>query len=527
MTSKTNPFTRVSTGHHDLSDRSIPIVWSQRSIPRSIVDAHRSRPAFPRAASPVGQSSPDGVLAREVVAMIDTAKETVILCSFLFSDPSICDALLRAARRGVRGYVMLAAETRLKSEPPEDDRSDWSEEQRRRLEEFKRLLNALAGWVVVRAADSFHAKFVLVDPRSSPAGMMLTCNLTKEALTRNEEIAVRLEEDEVRDLFRIARWGFWEQSGHEALEPGRLESCSPLGEVDHPGLDSGLLCTTRDAQLIRRQMLELIELEPHRIVVCSYGFDADHPVIDALVSKAQSGVQITVLARPRRAAMPALIRLADAGATVLGFKWLHAKALWTEGHGAIVTSANLEPHGLDDGFEVGVLLSGARAGEVGALLRQWVEAAPWQLRLSAKRKDIIGAVQIWDAGKGGLTDGQVIAEHVEMSSLTAESAELVAKTESRAELPDNGVLKGTDGRITIPRLWTRNTTIGPPVLHPKAKPLKRPRTQNDAPSDDSSGPQLFKEPDGTTVVAVSSEADIQPAIALKQQARARRIVLRE
>lgn len=224
--------------------------------------------------------------------------------------------------------------------------------------------------------------------------------------------------------------------------------------------------------------------------------------------------------------MPALIRLADAAA-VLGFKWLHAKAVWTEDHGAIVASANLEPHGLDDGFEIGVLLSGARAGEIGGLLHRWVEAAPWQLRLSAERKNIIGPVQIWDAGEGDLTEGKVIPEHVETSSLTAESAELVANTEFRAEPPDDGVLIGTDGRITIPCLWTRNTTIEPPVLHPKAKPLKRPRTQNDALGDDSSGPQLFKEPDGTTVVAVSSEADIQPAVALRQQAKARRIVLRE
>lgn len=42
-------------------------------------------------------------------------------------------------------------------------------------------------------------------------------------------------------------------------------------------------------------------------------------------------------------------------------------------------SANLEPHGLDDGFELGVPLEGKRVEELRTCLAHWVRQARWKL----------------------------------------------------------------------------------------------------------------------------------------------------
>ncbi|TOM07229.1 hypothetical protein CGH84_24310, partial [Vibrio parahaemolyticus] len=56
--------------------------------------------------------------------------------------------------------------------------------------------------------------------------------------------------------------------------------------------------------------------------------------------------------------------MVEAGAKVFGFKWLHAKAIWNEHNHGMIMSANLQEHGLDTGFELGVLLNGDRAKQL-------------------------------------------------------------------------------------------------------------------------------------------------------------------
>ena len=60
-------------------------------------------------------------------------------------------------------------------------------------EQHQDMLNRLGGFALFRSAPHFHAKFVLSDPgKRDGAGLLLTANLTKEALERNQELAVEL-----------------------------------------------------------------------------------------------------------------------------------------------------------------------------------------------------------------------------------------------------------------------------------------------------------------------------------------------
>ena len=75
----------------------------------------------------------------------------------------------------------------------------------------------------------------------------------------------------------------------------------------------GATCAVRDAAL------DLIRGARKRLVVASFGWQLDHPVVQALLARVRAGLSLTVLARVRPSAMPALLALREAGATVLGF----------------------------------------------------------------------------------------------------------------------------------------------------------------------------------------------------------------
>ena len=58
-------------------------------------------------------------------------------------------------------------------------------------------------------------------------------------------------------------------------------------------------------------------------------------------------------------------------------------------------SANLEPHGLDDGFELGVPLEGKRVEELRTCLAHWVCQARWRLLPKPKLGELSGNVRAW------------------------------------------------------------------------------------------------------------------------------------
>ena len=284
---------------------------------------------------------------------------------------------------------MLASEARLDDEPSDGEFGQ------RVLAEHKDMLGRLGGWVLIRSAPHFHAKLVLVDPEASPAGMLLTANLTKEALGRNEELAVVLRPNEVKEAAELVRWAMWEDAKHELVEPGNFRAVKPIGSVGHPAPLPHVLATTSFATQLQAESVDLIDSASEKLIVASFGWAADHPVVERLCERTRDGLELTVLARVRERSMPALVALAGAGARVIGFKWLHAKALWADSGRALVMSANIEKHGLDEGFELGLKLEGEQAEELRMRLEGWSNQAAWELRLKPALGEVARDVRVW------------------------------------------------------------------------------------------------------------------------------------
>lgn len=452
-------------------------------------------------------------LASRVISMLAGAKEKVVLSSFLLADRDVEDAILNAAERRVRVYILLASEARLDIEDTD------GEFEKAMYDQHRGMLNRIGGHALFRSAPHFHAKFVLADPGGSDGvGLLLTANLTKEALERNEELAVELTQEEVEEVFALARWAFWEYAEHELIDPkDRFRSVKPVGVVEHPTPSPHVPATTSESQELRTDAARLIKSAAKEIVVASFGWDKDHEILEFLCVRASEGLDVTVLARARASQMPALLALAESGARVLGFKWLHAKALCADGASALVMSANLQAEGLDRGFELGIRLNDDRAEEVNGRLDEWAKAARWELLASPTLGDIQGKALVWRDNR--LDEMTVETEHqIDLGLVTAESADALDDTAPSIPSPE-GELPESAHEIVYE--WTARA----PVLAANAKPVLRPAEGGEKPT--AYDPPVFVEPGGRRVVAVTSEQQLPKARQVADSTAAKAIVVRD
>lgn len=457
----------------------------------------------------IHESGAQRVIANAVIGLLQQAKKKVVVSSFLLADTGIENELFATAQRGVHVYVLIASETRLGKEVGE---STFDQEV---FSTHKQMLSRLGGHVLIRSASNFHAKVLVIDPETNPAGLLLTANLTTDALKRNEELAVVLTAQEVVETTAYLKWAMWEVAEHEMTEANRYKAVNALGRVQHPAPSSSVVATTAHTTTIRDEALRLINSAQSRIIVSSFGWGDEHEVVRRLVERAQEGIEVTVLSRVRPASMPSLMKLVEAGAKVVGFKWLHAKAIWVDTGEAMVMSANLEAHGLDDGFELGVRLDGARASELLVRLDRWADVAPWRLTRAQPLGDVIGDVKLWHRGE--IDEKTVRASiDVELGTVTANSAHALEATRPAVHAEGQLPLLAHELRCT----WT----VTPPVLASKAKELRK---QVGGAQPVSYAPPVFREPDERIVVAVRTREELEPARALMSEVDATAIVLVE
>lgn len=504
MTAKNNsswqkPFVEII----DQRERELPPAWTSTgsiASPRG----ERGRAVF--------ESGRSREMANAVVLLLSQAQEKVVMSSFLLADKGIEDAIHQAAARGVRVYVLLASEARLGREEGE------GEFDKRVLEQHKAMLTRLGGHALFRSAPHFHAKVVVIDPETRPAGMLLTANLTAEALERNEELAVTLTAAEAVEVTGYLTWAMWESAEHELIDPkDRFKATRPLGRVAHPDPGAAVVATTAATNTVRAEALRLIDGARSRIVVSSFGWDEDHEVVRRLCARAREGLDVTVLARVRPSSMQALLALAQAGAIVFGFRWLHAKAIWIDAGQALAMSANLQRDGLDHGFELGVRLSDGRAQEVLERLEGWRGAAAWRLHPNPRLGALSGAVMLWQRGQ--LVDAEIEASiDVDLGTVTAASA---ASLEApRPPLSENGELPRLAHELRC--TWL----VAAPTLASKAKERRRPAEGKDQPIT-AYEPPVFREPSGRLVVVVRSPDELERARAVMAEVGAATIVLAE
>jgi cardiolipin synthase len=322
-----------------------------------------------------------------ISGLIESASEVVCLSSFLLQDSPIISSIFKAAEKGVRVYVLTAGEDDLKV-ADEDDTQPLE-----RVAEFKKLLGKLSDKILLRTGD-FHAKFLLIDPAlQSRKGMMLTSNLTVDALSgSNMELAVFMTPSEVMSFFNQFIVGFWTISRHE-LRKGRLQEFAEKEympdvksvRINHPN-------TCGKVRTIKEAALELINGARSSITIAAWTFSPTTEICKALLAQAEKGIKVVVYTRPNYLNATAMEQLAEKGVTVKAHERYHAKVISVDGDRCLITTSNFSERGLDIGFETGVLRNGRDAAQLEKIIEGWDNKCGWVLSTNARLGDLEGQI---------------------------------------------------------------------------------------------------------------------------------------
>lgn len=314
-------------------------------------------------------------LVKYLTNMVNQATDLICLSSYMIQKSDLTNALLSAAKRGVRVYILTAGEEEL-----ERLDTDIDDVEKEKVEGYKILLNTMAGQVLIRTAKHFHAKFLIVDTKTEKRkGVMMTCNATVDAMTgRNLEVAITLNSSEIVSFFAQFTRAFWLEAKHELMTAGKLDDILEhpksifFQQVTHPATLSGYLT-------LQERVKSLIETAEKTVIVTGWSFGANHPILESLAKASERGVTVKVFTRIAFGNTESLIALVTKWVTVQGHDRYHAKMVIVDSNKALLMTSNFTEKGLDSGFETGIELQADEIQILSAIINQWEHLCEWKL----------------------------------------------------------------------------------------------------------------------------------------------------
>jgi phosphatidylserine/phosphatidylglycerophosphate/cardiolipin synthase-like enzyme len=263
---------------------------------------------------------------KEIIDAIESARESILVKMFLFSDPGLINALIAAKNRGIKIKVML--------NPARRNGEEENEDTRRILEE--------AGIEVRDSNPEFtitHEKSMVIDDRLA---FIKSLNWETKNLTETRDYAIiTYHPHEVKEII-LCFEADWHRINFDPGENMNLIWCSNNG---------------------RTRIAKFIDEAKHTLFVQNERFQ-DLVIIERLVHAASRGVKVHVMARPPHTLkMEKLLEgvgglriMDDVGIKIHKLKYLklHGKMLLADGCRAIIGSINLTPGSFDHRRELAI-----------------------------------------------------------------------------------------------------------------------------------------------------------------------------
>lgn len=351
----------------------------------------------------VWETGPKNAVLAKMSAAVDEAREIVCLQSFLMDDNDLMAALIRAQQRGVRVYVSGSAEARLGGKMAEEVDRHFS------TANFIKLLEEkFRNRVLFRSAPDLHAKFLLVDPKSKQAqGFLCTQNLTEFAFAKNPELTVKLNATQVRELFKVFVYHFWEHTDHEKGTGKDFLAVKPARRFEFPELKKLVLTSPEKGRSnLKPTLREAIANAVESLVVSTFSIESSQEVVKDLLAKTKAGLKVTIFARKRPGNHLPLRELALAGAEIYVEPRIHAKFLIADGKEGYLFSANYTAQGLDSGYEVGLRLSQTQIKELKSIYKRWQSDFPWKMVVNKPLDQLFS--EFIEIDKGGNEEGRKV-----------------------------------------------------------------------------------------------------------------------
>ncbi len=314
----------------------------------------------------VFESGNQKTLFSKIINAIDKAQGFICLQSFLIQDSEIIDSLLKAVERKVKVFVLSSAEARLKDRIEEE--TDFIKEN------YIKLINKkFKNHFVHRTAENFHAKYILIDPKTNPKGFICTNNFTENGFTKNPELAVELNKEQCEELFKVFVYHFWEHSTDEQTAATEFEKVKPVNKFTLSKLNN-ILLTSPNSELntLNDALINSVKSAKKSISFSTFQLDKNTELIKTILEKAKQGIEVTLFCRPTEKQFNEQLKdLLKVGVQIYFHPLIHAKSLLIDENIGFVFTANLTNNGLEKGLEVGVKLNEQQTAHLHLIHIDW------------------------------------------------------------------------------------------------------------------------------------------------------------
>ncbi len=380
---------------------------------------------------PIIESGEEGVFLSKILTAIKQSKEMICLQSFLIQDTEVISALLNAVERHVRVFVLSSVEARLK-ETIEEEQSFI------KLEYIQLLDKKFKNHFIHRSAKNFHAKYILIDPRTNPIGFICTNNFTENGFTKNPELAMQLTIKQCTELYKIFVYHFWEHASDEQTSSTEFTKVRPAGKFSLPKMESVLLTSPNEKNnTLAASLLDAVKNAKKSISLSTFQLDKSEEIVKQIIVKAQDGIAVTIFCRPVEILLNEQLKpLLTAGAEIFFHPLMHAKSLLIDESIGYLFTANLMRDGLLNGFEVGVKLSLVQAEALCKIYHCWRSLFPMKVLRQAAIQEIS---QHYIFKNGKLTNKVLINDHRDRKQRINSVADLCRFFEQQPSINDHSI----------------------------------------------------------------------------------------
>lgn len=375
------------------------------------------------------ESGEQKTLFSKIISAIDKAQEFVCLQSFLIQDSALIDSLLKAVERKVKVFILSSAEARLKDRIEEE--TDFIKANYIQLIDKK-----FRNHFVHRTAENFHAKYILIDPKTNPKGFICTNNFTENGFAKNPELAVELNKEQCEELFKVFVYHFWEHSTDEQTATTEFEKVKPANKFSLSKLNN-ILLTSPNSELntLNETLINVVRNGKISISLSTFQLDKNTELIKTILEKAKQGIEVTLFCRPTEKQFnEQLTDLLEAGVQIYFHSLIHAKSLLIDDNIGFVFTANLTDNGLKKGLEVGVKLNEQQTADLNKIQANWKKDFQSKTIKTAFIKDL-KELEVFKDGK--LIKKILLDDSKEEKRKTFKVSDLLSFFNQKPELKDN------------------------------------------------------------------------------------------
>lgn len=375
------------------------------------------------------ESGEQKTLFSKMISTIDKAQEFVCLQSFLIQDSALIDSLLKAVERKVKVFVLSSAEARLKDRIEEE--TDFIKANYIQLIDKK-----FKNHFVHRTAENFHAKYILIDPKTNPKGFICTNNFTENGFAKNPELAVELNKEQCVELFKVFVYHFWEHSTDEQIATTEFEKVKPANKFSLSKLNN-ILLTSPNSELntLNLALKNAVKNAKKSISLSTFQLDRNTELIKTILEKTKQGIEVTFFCRPTEKQFNEQLKdLLEAGVQIYFHSLIHAKSLLIDENVGFVFTANLTDNGLEKGLEVGIKLNEQQTADLSKIQSNWKKDFQSKAIKTANIKDL-KELELFKDGK--LTKKILLDDSKEEKRKTIKVSDLLSFFNQKPELKDN------------------------------------------------------------------------------------------